>query len=146
MVDFYTKYAKTFWWKNSARERISEKFVPRLLTDDQKQQQLKFCMEFQAQVRNDPDFLSKVVTGNKCWIYGKYPETKQQFLQQKTPSSPWPKKVQQVKSHVAFSTAKETSSLKGNSQASLQVKFDSDILKWLREDTRGEVARQMARE
>jgi hypothetical protein len=56
---------------------IAAKFVPRLLTDDQKQHQLEVCMELKEQVRNDPDFLSKVITGDESWIYGHDPETKQ---------------------------------------------------------------------
>jgi hypothetical protein len=50
--------------------RIAAKFVPRLLTDDQKQHRLVVCMELKEQVRNDPDFLSKVVTGDESWIMG----------------------------------------------------------------------------
>jgi hypothetical protein len=38
-------------------------------------------MELKEQVRNDPDFLSKVVTGDESWIYGYDPETKQQLSQ-----------------------------------------------------------------
>jgi hypothetical protein len=37
--------------------RIAAKFVPRLLSDDQKQHRLEVCMELKEQVRNDPDFL-----------------------------------------------------------------------------------------
>jgi hypothetical protein len=57
-------------------------------------------MELKEQVRNDPDFLSKVITGDESWIYGYDPETKQQSSQWKCPSSPQPKKVRQVKSNV----------------------------------------------
>jgi hypothetical protein len=57
-------------------------------------------MELKEQVRNDPDFLSKVVTGDESWIYGYDPETKQQSSQWKCPSSPRPKKAWQVKSNV----------------------------------------------
>jgi hypothetical protein len=38
-------------------------------------------MELKKQVRNDPDFLSKVITGDESWIYGYDPETKQQSSQ-----------------------------------------------------------------
>jgi histone-lysine N-methyltransferase SETMAR len=57
-------------------------------------------MELKEQVRNDPYFLSRVVTGDESWIYGYDPETKQQSSQWKHPSSPRPKKVRQVKSNV----------------------------------------------
>jgi histone-lysine N-methyltransferase SETMAR len=61
--------------------RIAAKFMPKLLTDDQKQQWLEVSMELKEQVRNDPDFLSKVVTGDESWIYGYDPETKHQSSQ-----------------------------------------------------------------
>ena len=33
-------------------------------------------MELKEQVRNDPDFVSKVITGDESWIYGYDPATK----------------------------------------------------------------------
>jgi hypothetical protein len=74
-------------------KQTAAKFVPRLLTDDQKQHQLEFIMELKEQVRNDPDSPSKVVAGDAGWIYGYDPETKYQLFQCKCPFSPWPKKV-----------------------------------------------------
>lgn len=50
--------------------QIAAKFVERLLIDDQKQLQLEVCMELQVQVRTDSDFLCKVLTGGKSWVYG----------------------------------------------------------------------------
>jgi hypothetical protein len=38
---------------------IATKFMPRLLTDDQKQHRLEVCMELTEQVRNDPDFFPR---------------------------------------------------------------------------------------
>jgi hypothetical protein len=49
---------------------IAAKFMPRLLTDDQKQHRLEVSIELKEQVRNDPDILSRVVTGDGSWIYG----------------------------------------------------------------------------
>jgi histone-lysine N-methyltransferase SETMAR len=57
-------------------------------------------MEIKKQVRNYPDFLSKVITGEGSWIYGYDPETKQQSSQWKCPSLPRPMKERQVKSNV----------------------------------------------
>jgi len=44
--------------------------------------------------------MSSVITGDKSWVYGYDPETKQMSSQWKTASSLWPKKVRQVKSNV----------------------------------------------
>ena len=73
--------------------RIVAKFVPRLLTQDQKNTRLTLCQDFKNQIESDPDFLSKVITGNESWCYGYEPETKQALSQWKTPTSPRPKKL-----------------------------------------------------
>jgi histone-lysine N-methyltransferase SETMAR len=57
---------------------------------------LEVCRELQQQLEDDPDFLSKVVTGDKSWVYSYDLETKQQLLQWKSPASPRPKKSRQV--------------------------------------------------
>ncbi|PNF42428.1 hypothetical protein B7P43_G10554 [Cryptotermes secundus] len=45
--------------------RIAEKFMPRLLQNEQKQHRLEVCRELQQQLQEDPNFLSKVVTGDE---------------------------------------------------------------------------------
>jgi hypothetical protein len=80
--------------------RVAEKFVPGLLTQDQKNRRLEVCHNLKKQVENDPYFLSKVITGDGTLIYGYDPETKQQSSQWKSPHSPRPKKARQVKRHV----------------------------------------------
>jgi hypothetical protein len=42
---------------------LAAKFVPRILQNDQKQHRLEVCREHQQQLQEDPNFLSKVVTG-----------------------------------------------------------------------------------
>jgi hypothetical protein len=56
--------------------QIAAKFVPRLLTNNQKQHQLEIRMKLKEQVRNDPHLLFKVVTGDESWIYGYDTEAK----------------------------------------------------------------------
>jgi len=48
----------------------------------------------------DPKFMSPVVTGDECWVYGYDPETKQMSSQWNMASSPRPKKARQVNSSV----------------------------------------------
>ncbi|PNF17937.1 hypothetical protein B7P43_G14737 [Cryptotermes secundus] len=67
---------------------IAAKFVPRLLQNEQKQHRLEVCRELQQQLQEDPNFLSKVVTGDESWVHGYDPESKQQSLQWNSPSSP----------------------------------------------------------
>jgi hypothetical protein len=68
---------------------VSAKFIPRLLTEDQKNNHLNVYY-------NDPQILSRVVTGDETWCCGYNPETKQAWSQWKTPNSPKPKKARQV--------------------------------------------------
>jgi len=80
--------------------RVAAKFVPRLLTRDQKNTCLTLCQELKNQIESDPNSLSKVITGDESWCYGYNPETKQALSQWKTPTSPRPKETRQVRSNV----------------------------------------------
>jgi len=73
-------------------KQVAAKFVPRLLSENQRVNRLDVCHEMKDQLKNDPDFLSKIITGDESWCYGYDPETKQQSSQWKSPSSPRPKK------------------------------------------------------
>ena len=68
------------------------------MNNDQKDHQVQVCTELQNAVRHDPNFLSRVITGDESWLYNYDPETKQQFSQWKMPSSL--KKVCQVHSNI----------------------------------------------
>jgi len=80
--------------------RIAAKFVPRLLNSDQRDHRVQVCTELQEVVRHDPNFLSRVITGDESWVYDYDPETKQRSTQWKTPSSPRPKKACQVRNNI----------------------------------------------
>ena len=71
--------------------RVTAKFVPRLLTAEQKDDRMSICTNLHEQAENDPNFMSSVITGDKCWVYGYDPETKQMSSQWNTASSPQPK-------------------------------------------------------
>jgi hypothetical protein len=80
--------------------RISARFVPRLLNDDQKALCISVFRELKQQARDDPNFISNIITGDETWVYGYDPETKQQLSHWKSPNSPQLKKVRQVRSNV----------------------------------------------
>jgi len=44
---------------------VVSKFVPRLLSVNQKQQQLDVCLDLKENAANDPCFLSNVITGDE---------------------------------------------------------------------------------
>ena len=45
--------------------RVAAKFVPRILTADQKQQRVNVCTELRQLASDDETFLSKVITGDE---------------------------------------------------------------------------------
>jgi len=54
------------------------KFVPRLLTDDQREQLQTIARDLFEHSCEDVQFLKNSVTGDESWVYGYDPETKQQ--------------------------------------------------------------------
>ena len=50
--------------------RVSAKFVPRLLTAEQKKDRVSICTDLRERAQNDPKFTSSVITGDESWIYG----------------------------------------------------------------------------
>jgi hypothetical protein len=56
---------------------ISARFVPRLLNDDLKAHHVSVCRELKQQAKDDPNFISSIITGDETWVYGYDPETKQ---------------------------------------------------------------------
>ena len=79
---------------------VASKFVPRLLSVDQKQQRLDVCLDLKENAANDPSFLSNVITGDETWVYAYDPKTKTQSSQWKSPGSHRPKKARQVRSNM----------------------------------------------
>ena len=49
--------------------RVVAKFVPRLLTPEQKEHRVAICQEFRQRAVDDPSFMSRVITGDESWVY-----------------------------------------------------------------------------
>ena len=86
--------------KDLTMRRVSAKFIPKLLSDEQKQHRLQVAQELINRSENDADMLNRVITGDESWVYGYDPETKAQSSQWKSPGSPRPKKARQSRSNV----------------------------------------------
>jgi len=86
--------------ENLGMHRIAAKFVPRLLTDDQKQNRVDASQELLDRANDDDNFLKNITTGDETWVYGYDVETKVQSTQWVSKTSPRPKKSRQVRSHV----------------------------------------------
>jgi len=83
-----------------SQKRVAAKFVPRLLSREQKEFYAAVAQDLIETANNDPDFLKKVITGDESWVYGYDPETKAQSSQWKLPESPRLKKARQIQSNV----------------------------------------------
>ena len=73
--------------------KVSARWVPRLLTADQKKERADCCKYLLRLEANDDLFLQKIVTMDENWIHRFDPEPKNASMQWKRPSSPPPKKA-----------------------------------------------------
>ena len=71
---------------------VSAKFVPRFLTDDQKEKSVEISQELLANANGNENFLKNIITGDEMWVYGCDVETKMQSSQWMGKGSPRPKK------------------------------------------------------
>ncbi|GFT88999.1 protein GVQW3 [Trichonephila clavipes] len=86
--------------ENLGMTRVCAKFIPKLLSDQQKNLRLEIAQDNLEMINSDENFLKKIITGDKTWVYGYDPETKQQSSQWKFPSEPRPKKARQSRSNI----------------------------------------------
>lgn len=80
--------------------RVAAKFVPKLLNFQQRSYRQTIAENSLADVSDDPNLLSRIITGDETWVYGYDVETKTQSSQWKLPNEPRPKKARQVRSNV----------------------------------------------
>ncbi|XP_068620627.1 histone-lysine N-methyltransferase SETMAR-like [Battus philenor] len=85
---------------NLGMRRFAAKIVPKLLNFDQKQHRMNIANEMLESVRDDPNLLQRVITGDESWVYGYDVETKAQSSQWKLPHEQRLKKALQVRSTV----------------------------------------------
>ena len=78
--------------------RICARWIPRLLTGEQKANRVSICEQLREKVRRDPEYLDNVITADETWIYMYDPETKQQSTQWVEKGGPPPKKARGNKS------------------------------------------------
>lgn len=78
--------------------RVSAKFVPRLLTDEQQENRVQVAADLFDNATKNPGFMNNIITGDETWVYGYDPETKAQSSHWKTPKSPRMKKAKMTRS------------------------------------------------
>lgn len=82
------------------KRKVCAKMVPKLLSEEQKQQRVQVCRDILEQLEAEPGLLGRVITGDETWVFEYDPETKRQSMQWKSPTSPRPKKARMSKSKV----------------------------------------------
>lgn len=100
-------------------KKLSARWVPRLLTQEQKRARYNTSLEHLLRFRADPaDFAQRFVTMDETWVHYVTPETKQQSKQWKHCGSPPPKKAR-----VALSANKVMASVFWDSEGILLVDY-----------------------
>ncbi|RZB41555.1 HTH Tnp Tc3 2 domain containing protein, partial [Asbolus verrucosus] len=56
--------------------KVSARWVPRLLTPEQKLKRHEICQQNLLALEEDPDLFSRIVTGDETWVHHWEPETK----------------------------------------------------------------------
>lgn len=80
--------------------KICAKLVPKVLTDDQKENRVSISRELLHRVGSEPGFLERVITGDESWVFEYDPETKRQSSEWHSPGSPRPRKARMSKSRI----------------------------------------------
>jgi len=80
--------------------RVIAKFMPRLLTDDQKENRDEISQELLANANGNEKFLKNIITGDETWVYVCDVETKMQTSQWMGKESPRPKKARMSRSKI----------------------------------------------
>ena len=80
--------------------RVSAKFVPRLLTDDQKENCVEISQELLANANGNENFLKNIITGDEMRVYGYDVGIKMQSSQWMGKGSPLPKKARMSRSKI----------------------------------------------
>lgn len=74
--------------------RVCARWIPRLLTEEQKQRRVMLSQRFLDNVQTHGDeFLTNIVTTDETWVYTYDPESKAESSVWKHPGSPPPKKA-----------------------------------------------------
>ncbi|XP_037555073.2 protein GVQW3-like, partial [Dermacentor silvarum] len=75
-VGISTFSAQSIMTYDLAMKRVAAKFVPKLLTVEQKQVRVEVSKGMLDSTNSNPDFMNTTITGDDSWVYGYDPETK----------------------------------------------------------------------
>ena len=81
----------------TGQAEICAKLVPKILTNEQKENRRNVCLDLLECIENDKNFFKHVITGDETWIFEYDPDTKRQSSEWHTSNSPRPKKARMSK-------------------------------------------------
>ena len=88
--------------------KVCAKMVPKNLTTEQKANRRDVCLDLLDCLQREPEFFSRVITGDESWILEYDPKTKFQSREWHTANSPHSKKSEnkqiqnQIDAHLFF--------------------------------------------
>ena len=84
--------------KDLAMRKVLAEMVPKNLTTEPKANRRDVCLDLLDRLEREPEFFSRVTTGDESWILEYGPETKRQSREWHTANPPRPKKARMSKS------------------------------------------------
>jgi len=79
-------------------QKICAKLVPKILTNEQKENRRNVCLDLLERIENGNIFFKHGITGDEMWIFECDPDTKRQSSEWHTCNSPHQKKARMSKS------------------------------------------------
>ena len=61
--------------ENLEMRKVCAKMVPKLLSEDEKQQRVTVCQDIIERLEDDPDLLGRVMNGDELWIFDQTAES-----------------------------------------------------------------------
>lgn len=105
--------------KTLRMKKVSARWVPRMLTADQKHRRRRICHQLLSEFLDNPEeFLDHVVTQDETWVHHFDPESKRQSMQWKHTDSPTP-----IKFKVTSSSKKVMASVFWDKDGVIMVEY-----------------------
>jgi hypothetical protein len=84
IVNVSCRTVQTILTSGLNNHRVTETFVCRLLTPEQKEHPDAICLEIRQRALNEISFMLSIIAGDENWVYGYEPETKQVFAMEES--------------------------------------------------------------
>ncbi|UYV73952.1 hypothetical protein LAZ67_11001570 [Cordylochernes scorpioides] len=91
---------RTILHEDLGKTKVCAKFVPHVLTGEQKSLRIAHCRDIISAYENDSNFLKSIVTGDETWCFQYEPKTKRQSAEWKSKNSPQAKRTRKVPSKI----------------------------------------------